>query len=217
MFEIKNLSVSYGDNKVYEDFSLSLEDGKVTCILGESGCGKTTLLNAVASLIRYDGYITPTSASYVFQSPRLIPNLTVLKNLTIVGADPEKAADMLGQVGLAGKEDDYPERLSGGERQRVALCRAFLYPSDILLLDEPFSSLDLKTKLSVMQTFKELEERDGRTVLAVTHDIDEALYLADRIVVIKNGTVAADFQNARGDTFGAGSPLREELINALLK
>lgn len=217
MFEIKNLAVSYGDNRVYENFSLSLEDGKITCILGESGCGKTTLLNAVASLISYGGYITPSTSSYVFQSPRLIPNLTVLKNLTIVGADPEKAADMLKEVGLGGKENDYPERLSGGERQRVALCRAFLYPSDILLLDEPFSSLDLKTKLSVMQTFKKLEERDGRTVLAVTHDIDEALYLADRIVVIKNGTVAADFQNARGDTYGAGSRLRESLIAELLK
>lgn len=217
MFEIKNLSVSYGVNKVYESFDLDIEEGKVTCILGESGCGKTTLLNAVASLVKYEGYITPSSASYVFQTPRLIPNLTVLKNLTIVGADPRKAADMLGVTGLEGKENEYPDRLSGGERQRVALCRAFLFPSDILLLDEPFSSLDLKTKLSVMQTFEELEKEDGRTVLAVTHDIEEALYLADRIVVIKDGVISADFENEKGAGFGAASPLRERLVQALLK
>lgn len=216
MFEIKNLSVSYGDNRVYENFSLELEDGKITCVLGESGCGKTTLLNAVASLVKYEGSITPSRVSYVFQSPRLIPNLTVLKNLTVVGAEEQRAADMLREVGLKDKENRYPYALSGGERQRVALCRAFLFPSDILLLDEPFSSLDLKTKLSVIRTFKELEEKDGRTVLAVTHDIDEALYLADRIVVIKEGAVAADFENFAGGEFGKSSPLREEIIKALL-
>ena len=217
MFEIKNLSVSYGQNKVYENFNLDIEEGKITCILGESGCGKTTLLNAVASLVKYDGYIKPSKVSYVFQTPRLIPNLTALKNLTIVGAEPQKAADMLGVTGLKGKENEFPDRLSGGERQRVALCRAFLFPSDILLLDEPFSSLDLKTKLNVMQTFEKLENKDGRTVLAVTHDIEEALYLADRIVVIKNGVISADFVNQRGGEFGSASPLREQLVQALLK
>lgn len=217
MFEIKNLSVSYGDNKVYEDFSLTLKEGGITCVLGESGCGKTTLLNAVASLVKYEGQISPARVSYVFQSPRLIPNLTVLKNLTIVGADEQKAADMLRLTGLSDKEKQYPLNLSGGEKQRVALSRAFLYPSDILLMDEPFSSLDLKTKLSVMEVFKSLHMREPRTTLFVTHDIDEALYLADRIVVIKDGKISADFENSEGREFGKSSPLREEIVKTLLR
>lgn len=215
MLEIKNLSVSYGSNKVYQNFSLSADEGKITCILGESGCGKTTLLNAVAGLVGYGGEITPVKVSYVFQTPRLVPNLTVLKNLTLIGAERDRAADMLARVGLKDKAEAYPLSLSGGEAQRVSLCRALLFASDIVLMDEPFSSLDLKTKLSAMQITKNLLSEEGRGALFVTHDIDEALYLADRIAVMRKGEIIEDIPNGEKAEF-ASSPHRKKIIDLLL-
>lgn len=216
MLKIRNLTVKYGTNTVYDSFNLDIEERGITCILGESGCGKTTLLNAVAGLISCDGEITKKSVSYVFQTPRLIPNLTVEGNLKFTGADDDCAAHMLERTGLKGKMKSYPAELSGGEAQRVSLCRAFLKKSDILLMDEPFSSLDLKTKLSVMEVFKELQTEEERGVIFVTHDIDEALYLADRIIVMRGGSILKDLQNENKGQFGANSPLRENIINALL-
>lgn len=215
MIEIKNLSVSYGKNRVYENFSLSVGEGEITCILGESGCGKTTLLNAVAGLVEYGGEITEVKVSYVFQTARLVPNLTVLKNLTLIGAERERAEDMLARVGLKDKAEVYPASLSGGEAQRVSLCRALLFASDIVLMDEPFSSLDLKTKLSAMRLTQKLLSEEGRGALFVTHDIDEALYLADRIVVVKKGTIIEDIKNGEKVEF-ASSPLRKRIIDLLL-
>lgn len=214
---IKNLCVSYGENAVYKDFNLQTDDKQTVCILGESGCGKTTLLNAVAGLIKYTGEISPTKISYVFQSHRLVPNLTVSGNLTLVGAGKEEAKEMLKSVGLTEKLNAYPRTLSGGERQRVSLCRAFLYPAEVLLMDEPFSSLDLKTKLAAMDLFKRLRQSSGRGALFVTHDVDEACYLADRVVVLDKGRVVADYANGNPAPFGSNSALREKLINTLLK
>ncbi len=213
--KIENFTKRYGDKTIYENFNLTVEEGKITCVLGESGCGKTTLLNAISSLTGYEGQISPVTSSYVFQSPRLLPNLTVLKNLTLIGADESSAREMLESTGI-GEAEAYPHALSGGEAQRVALCRAFLYPSDILLMDEPFSSLDLKTKLSVMELFINLQKEGGRTALFVTHDVDEALFLADRIVVIAGGKIIGDFQNDKKSAFGADSPLRAGIIEILL-
>lgn len=215
--KIENLTVSYGKNKVYENFNLEFENSGVTCLLGESGCGKTTILNAIAGLITYSGTITSAKVSYVFQSPRLVPNLTVLTNLTLIGAEESKAKEMLEKVGLLSKINAYPKTLSGGEAQRVSLCRAFLPPAALLLLDEPFSSLDLKTKLAAMDLFKSLQSQSGRGALFVTHDIDEACYLADKIFVLKKGEVTEQFINENRHPFGANSPLRQSLIQTLLK
>ena len=216
MISIRNFSKKYKNLIVYENFSLEIEESGISCILGESGCGKTTLLNAVAGLIDYDGEITKKSVSYVFQTPRLIPNLTVEGNLKFTGADGDLAIKMLERVGLKDKLSAYPSNLSGGEAQRVSLARAFLKRSDLLLMDEPFSSLDLKTKISVMKLFKELCAEEGRGALFVTHDIDEALYLADRIIVMRGGMVIKDLQNEIRGEFGANSPLREEIIKSII-
>lgn len=216
MIKIENLTVNYGKKVVYDNFNLQTEDEKVTCILGESGCGKTTLLNAVAGLIKYGGAISPVTVSYVFQSPRLLPYITVLKNLTVAGAELTAATEMLKKVGLSDKSGAYPQTLSGGEAQRVSLCRAFLKSAEVLLMDEPFSSLDLKTKISVMEIFKKLQTEEGKSALFVTHDIDEALYLADRIIVMRGGEILKDLQNESKGQFGANSPLRETVIKALL-
>lgn len=216
MIKIDNLTVKYGKKTVYENFSLEIGERGVTCVLGESGCGKTTLLNAVAGIIKYGGTVSPVAVSYVFQSPRLVPNLTAEGNLRLVGAEKQAAEAMLEKVGLGDKLKAYPASLSGGEAQRVSLARAFLKRADLLLMDEPFSSLDLKTKISIMELFKELQEEEGKSVLFVTHDIDEALYLADRIIVLNGGIILNDLQNKSKGEFGANSPLRETIIKALL-
>lgn len=216
MIEIVNLNVKYGQKVVYDGFNLNIEDGKITCILGESGCGKTTLLNAVAGLVEYGGSISPVRASYVFQSPRLIPYITVIKNLTAAGAEREAALKLLEKVGLGDKAEAYPSQLSGGEAQRVSLCRALSVRSNVLLMDEPFSSLDLKTKLSAMELFKTLQREEGRSTLFVTHDVDEAVFLADRIIVTAEGKILKDFSNIPPVGFGEDNPLRGEIIAALL-
>lgn len=192
MIEIKNLYKSYGGVTVYENFNLSLQEGQITCILGESGSGKTTLLNCVAGLTQCKGEIPKLKCTYVFQTPRLAPNLTVLKNLLLVCKDEDKANSMLERVHLKDKANCYPAQLSGGQAQRVSIARAFLCPSDIILMDEPFSSLDLKLKAEMCELFFEMWRQDNRTAIFVTHDIDEAATVAQRAIVIKSGKIVYD-------------------------
>lgn len=218
MIEIKNLSKNYPNVPLYENFNLSLEEGKITCLLGSSGCGKTTLLNAIAGLTKCEGDIPKLKCSYIFQTPQLVPSLTVLGNLLLVCKDEQKIYDMLRRVGLEEKAKSYPINLSGGEAQRVAIARAFLYKSDILLMDEPLASLDLKMKKQIIELFFEIWKEDGRTVLAVTHDVDEAAAIAQRILVLSSGRIMADFAHETPvprQLFNGGE-LRKKLINLLL-
>ena len=217
MISIKNLSKSYGDTAVYSGFNLDIEEGKIICLLGESGCGKTTLLNILAGLTDYSGEVPRLKTSYVFQSPRLVPNLTVGENLTLIGAKESDILYMLSSVGLSGFSGRYPKELSGGQAQRVALCRAFLFDSELMLLDEPFSSLDLKLRISVMQVFLKLRAKKPVTTLFVTHDIEEALYLSDRIIVLKSGGICGDFENTPLTSYGGESPLRRPLTELIIK
>lgn len=209
--QIKNLTKRYGEKTVYENFNLDVEDGKITVILGESGSGKTTLLNCVARLTPFEGEISPVKCSYVFQSPRLIPNLTVLQNLLIVKNDEKAARAVLESVRLGDKLNAYPITLSGGEAQRVALARALLFGGDCWLLDEPFSSLDLRLKAEISDLFLSLIRECKATALFVTHSIDEAIKLGDRIIVLGKGGILGDFdrQNVDGD-------LRKTLNSVLL-
>ncbi len=216
MISIKNLCKSYQDTIVYDNFSLDIEEGGVLAVLGESGCGKTTLLNVLAGLTDCKGEVPSLRSSYVFQSPRLVPNLTVKGNLKLIGAEDGDIEEMLSLVGLSGLGGRYPAQLSGGQAQRVALCRAFLFPSELMLLDEPFSSLDLKLKIAVMQVFLKLREARPVTTVFVTHDIDEALYLSDRIVVLKGGSICGDIENARPAQYGGNSAERARLTGLLI-
>ena len=166
-------------------------------IIGRSGSGKTTLLRALAGLD--DGItgelLTGARPAVVFQDPRLFPWRSVLDNVRmgLAGADAEqRARRMLAEVGLAGREDAWPRQLSGGQRQRVSLARALVREPDLLLLDEPFSALDALTRVSAHSLVTALWVRYRPATLLVTHDVEEALLITDRVLVIEDGAVIAD-------------------------
>lgn len=201
-----NISKSYGDKVVLNNLELEVGKGEITCILGESGVGKTTILNIVGGSVPYEGSIedAPKSVSYVFQTDRLIPSLSVYKNLDYVlrGVTPsaeerrERIKDMLNKVGLTADADTLSGKLSGGMAQRVSIARAFLYPAEMLLMDEPFKELDVALKKRLTDLFVELWREEKRTVLYVTHDVDEALLLADSINILHDGRIAETFRIA---------------------
>jgi len=197
MIVVSNVSHHYGDLSVLDDISFNLDKGSITCLLGPSGCGKTTLLNLLSGgMPLQSGLIGggPESGSaYLFQEPRLLPWKTlgdnidlILKNLYEVDKRREIIAEMLSLVELEEFGDYYPHELSGGMRQRGALARAFAFPSDLLLMDEPFQALDPALKLNLIAVFQRLWKRDQRTALLVTHNIQEATLLGDRIMVLSN-------------------------------
>jgi len=179
-----------------ENFCGEFEENKVNCILGPSGCGKTTLLNLLGGILDHDsGQITtPRKVSYVFQEETLIPQKTARKYLELVlksvykdKTELKKVIDYFLKISdLEMAAELYPHEMSGGMRQRLALIRAFAFPSDILLMDEPFKALDTTLKDSLIKAFISLYEKDGRTVFFVTHDIDEALMTGDFIFVYSN-------------------------------
>lgn len=218
MIEIKNLTKRYGNLSVYENFNLNIEEGTVLCILGESGSGKTTLLNCIASLVQFEGSITKLKCSYVFQTPQLVPNLTVMRNLKLVCKDEQKISDMLEKVHLEEFKDSFPIRLSGGQAQRVSLARAFLYESQIILMDEPLSSLDLKLKKEIADLFLSMWREEKRTAVFVTHSVDEAVYLAHRIIIIGGGKILYDCtpESLPPRNFEESAALRNKLISKLL-
>lgn len=194
--EIKNLYKSYGDLIVCQDFNIVFEDKKITGLLGPSGCGKTTLLNIIAGLEEYhSGSIQGLEGktfSYIFQEDRLLPWSTVKENIRFVlesiydDQEAEKIANQyIDMVGLKEYAEYYPRQLSGGMKQRVAIARAFAYPADILLMDEPFKGLDLELKTSLIQSFLKLWNKDKRTVIFVTHDLEEARSFAHHIYILE--------------------------------
>ncbi len=212
---LRNISKRYGENTVFQGFTLAVNEGEILALVGASGVGKTTLLNALARLTEVEGELVgvPERVAYVFQEARLFPAVSVKKNLTLTGASEEAAEDMLARVGLAEKANSLPSALSGGEKQRVAIARAFLSDSPLLLLDEPFVSLDTALKTRLYALFLQLWERDKKTVVFVTHDLDEAIALGHRVVALgKGGKMLKDMRIDGAD----GARLRETLLNALL-
>lgn len=193
MIKLKNISKAYSGKKVFENFSLEIEEDKVLVVLGESGEGKTTLLNILAGITDYEGEIEGkvSPVSYVFQTDRLIPNLTVLQNLELI-CPTENIDFYLDSVNLGEYKNSYPKALSAGMRRRVDILRAFLYDSKIALLDEPFVNLDVALKFSLINLVKKMHTQNPKTTIMVTHDIKEAVTIADRIIVLKNGKVIYD-------------------------
>ncbi len=192
--KILNLSKAYGEQTVFQDFSLDINDGEILCILGPSGCGKTTLLNCLAGLTSYSGEIVGGGdrVGYVFQEDRLIPFLTARQNLAFAGVEKERVEELIKETELLDVADKKPSELSGGEKRRVALARAFGFGAPALLMDEPFTGLDTALKIKIAKLFIRLWEQEKKTVVFVTHDLEEATALAHRVVVIKNGSVCVD-------------------------
>lgn len=210
--EVKNLKKTYGKKIVLNNISFGVDKGKLLCILGESGCGKTTTLNAIGGFIdidngniiidnedvtKYDASIRPTST--VFQSYGLFPNMTVLQNI-VYGLKIKKVnkkdrieigKKYVDMVFLSGLENKNVEDISGGQKQRVALARALITNPKVCLLDEPLSNLDFNLRVKMRKEIKELQKKLGMTMIFVTHDIEEAIAIADKIMIMHDGNILA--------------------------
>jgi len=216
------LSKSYGETTVFDKLELEIPDGEVTCVLGASGVGKTTLLNVLAGLIDFEGetFGVPENVGYIFQEPRLLPNLSVRENLLYAGAKEEEIDRALEKVGLSAHAEKRPKQLSGGEKQRVAIVRACLSHAPLLLLDEPFSSLDTALKVRLCNVCAQLWKEEKPTVVLVTHDLEEALMLGHRIVVLQNGKVVKEVRLDKAEypaTYGQVCDERGELLKIILQ
>lgn len=234
----KTFNTSSGKLKVLHDINLKCEKGEFITIIGPSGCGKSTLLKLIAGLdLDYDGSIyldgekvkRPTiDKGFIFQEPRLFPWMTVEKNIVadLPISDKEiknKVKDLLKLVKLNGFENAYPKELSGGMAQRVAIARALLRNPKVLLLDEPFGALDAFTRSHMQDSLYEIWQENRTTMIFVTHDIDEAIYLANRVVIMsaKPGVIReiidVDLQFPRKRSSTSFQEIRKMVLNAFEK
>ncbi len=203
---LENIFLSYDDIEVFKDFSLSIEEGKITCIVGPSGCGKTSILNILSGLLKnFKGKVFMTDdLGYIFQESRLLPWDNVYNNIRLVRKEEDKDEIMsiLKDVGLEGFEKKFPSELSGGMKQRVSIARGFYYDSSVLLMDEPFKSLDYDLRINLINYLKKLYSKNKKTILFITHDIDEALLLGHEVVVLSNRpTVVKKRYTPKSDIF----------------
>ncbi len=202
MINIKNMSVQYGSKLALNHISLSVGKREFVTIVGKSGCGKTTLLNVVAGFQSdYSGDIKLESISsplLLHQEDSLFPWLTVMDNiiLGLPNSKEEEAVKFLEEFSLIQHKDKYPYQLSGGEKQRISLIRSLVNDHEILLLDEPSSSLDAFSKEDFQDALKEFHEKTDKTIILVTHSIDEAVYLSDTIYVMDDGKFVEKIDNS---------------------
>lgn len=205
--EVRNVSLAFGDHQVLRDVSIHLKEGELVCLLGVSGGGKTTLFNVISGLLRPDeGQVfldgedvtgQPGRISYMLQKDLLLPYRTIEDNvalpLMLRGMKKKEAraqaAALFAQFGLEGTEKKWPGQLSGGMRQRAALLRTYLFSQNVALLDEPFSALDTLTKSAVHEWYLKVMEDIRLSTLFITHDIDEAILLSDRIYLLMDGRI----------------------------
>jgi ABC-type nitrate/sulfonate/bicarbonate transport system ATPase subunit len=199
IISIQNLTVGYKNQSVLENLNLNICTGEFIAIVGKSGSGKTTLLNSIAGFVKYNGRIEiPNSIGFCFQNNSLFYWMTVKENIAF-GLDDyneveknEIINEILLQIDMVNHKDKYPNELSGGQHQRVALGRALANKPQILLLDEPFSSLDIHTRDQMMVWVLKILSKMNITILMVTHYLDEALVLADKVVVLKNKNILTE-------------------------
>ena len=231
---IGQLHKFYGEVTVLEDLDLQIAPGEFVAIVGRSGCGKSTLLRLIADLeqpsygeikfksaLNFREGITSDDIRVMFQDPRLLPWKSVLKNVQL-GLDHsqhDKAKNLLSKVGLDEKAELWPAQLSGGQRQRAALARALSHTPRILLLDEPLGALDALTRLDMQALIERLWLEQGFTTILVTHDVSEAVQLADRIILLDKGRIAQQFKvelarpRQKNSAFAA---LEQQVLQAVL-
>nr|WP_296001212.1 ABC transporter ATP-binding protein [Rugamonas sp.] len=222
--QARRLSKRFGANLILDQLNIDIGAGEFVALLGRSGSGKTTLLRALAGLDRItSGTLdVPQARAAVFQEPRLMPWKRAWRNVTLgmkLERTRERALQALEEVGLAHRENAWPATLSGGEAQRVALARALLREPQLLLLDEPFAALDALTRIRMHQLILTLWRRHRPAVLLVTHDVDEAVLLADRVLVLEQGRIVADITIAqprpRSAERGEFQRVRSQLLQLL--
>jgi sulfonate transport system ATP-binding protein len=225
---LRGLDKRYGERSVLEAVNLKIKPGEFVAVVGRSGCGKSTLLRAIAGLekpdggqVRIGGGGSRPEVRMMFQDARLLPWKTVLDNVALGLPDgKERARAALASVGLETRAGEWPAVLSGGQRQRVALARALVHRPQLLLLDEPLGALDALTRIEMQQLIEALWLERGFTAVLVTHDVQEAVVLADRILLIEQGRLAMDLPvglarpRARGSAaFGA---LEKQVLDRVL-
>jgi sulfonate transport system ATP-binding protein len=197
---VRDVTKSFGDRTVLSDLDLTIREGQFVALLGASGSGKTTLLRVLLGLESTSAgdVFVPERRTTVFQEPRLVASMKVWRNVVLgqtkATGTRQAALAALEEVGLAGHADAWPGTLSGGEAQRVALARALVRQPQLLLLDEPFAALDALTRLRMQALVAELCARHRPGVLLVTHDVEEAVLLADRVLVLKEGRISLDVE-----------------------
>ncbi|WP_017759933.1 ATP-binding cassette domain-containing protein [Pseudacidovorax intermedius] len=231
--DAQGLGKRYGEREVLHQLQLHVAPGEFVAIVGRSGCGKSTLLRLVAGLEpASSGQLTTDrkpirglhdDTRIMFQEARLLPWKRVLDNVTLglPAGSRERGREVLAQVGLAERADEWPARLSGGQRQRVALARALVHHPRLLLLDEPLGALDALTRIEMHRLIERLWQRHRFTALLVTHDVQEAVALADRVILIEDGRIALDVRvdlprpRAQGDA--AFAALEKRILDRVLQ
>lgn len=205
---IKNLDFNFDNLQIFKNFNLEIKKGMVTVLLGPSGCGKTTLLNLISGFLKpASGEITlpqNIALSYLFQESRLLPWKTVEENINFVLDEltetekKQRIKHYLDKLDLTDFKNYYPNKLSGGMKQRASIARAFAYPSNTILMDEPFKGLDLGLKLNLIHSFNKIWKEEERTVIFVTHDIQEATLLGDEIILLTKSpaSIKKTYQNS---------------------
>jgi sulfonate transport system ATP-binding protein len=230
---IRSVSIAFAGRTVLENFNIEISAGEFVAIVGRSGCGKSTLLRSIVGLeTPQTGIITLGNVAaskgkpdvrVMFQDSRLLPWRRILPNV-MLGLEPAlipQARKVLAQVGLAERANDWPATLSGGQRQRVALARALVHDPNLLLLDEPLGSLDALTRIEMQQLIEDVWQSRGFTAMLVTHDVAEAVSLADRVILIEGGRVALDevVNIPRPHTRGSArfAALEERILGRVMK
>jgi sulfonate transport system ATP-binding protein len=229
---LRSVDKHFGTRKVLTNFDFAIERGSFVSIVGRSGCGKSTLLRLVAGLEKANGGVVQHNAAtaggalqvrIMFQDARLLPWKSVLQNvmLGLPRSTRDDARATLAEVGLSEREDDWPAQLSGGQRQRVALARALVHRPDLLLLDEPLGALDALTRIEMHSLIERLWREHGFTALLVTHDVQEAVSLGERIVLIEEGKISLDaavsLPRPRTRTTEGFAALEEQVLSRVLR
>ena len=228
--ELKNVCKSYGDTEILKDVNITLKEGELVSIVGPSGCGKSTIFNIITKLTELDSgqFSKDGEISYMYQKDLLLPYKTILDNvalpLQIKGKDKKSSRETVmpyfKTFDLEGYEKSYPHELSGGMKQRANFLRTYICSNDIMLLDEPFGALDSITKRSLQEWFLHIRKKVNSTILLITHDIEEAIMLSDRIYVLssKPASIKREFnlvEDINKNNIEERAVLKEEIIELL--